>query len=145
MRGAGPAGGWRSRRPVRPPRCTMDSRREPRERDVRIRGDDRSDQTRVSLRGRSLLRAEHAVDGPVGHDELAQHAHVLRRVLGVKPLMVTSTPFLMTPGLKPLRTMPLGVPASKAQRSTFPLASFTSRKNHECGFSDGPGRSSPAR
>src|SRR5678815_3787931 len=49
--------------------------------------------------------------------------------------MVTSTPGLMRSGLNPLRIIPLGVPASKAHRSTLPLGSFTSRKNHECGFS----------
>src|SRR5215471_14268778 len=49
--------------------------------------------------------------------------------------MVTCVPFPIRLALKPLRIMPLGVPASKDHRSTLPLASFTSRKNHECGFS----------
>src|SRR5665213_162535 len=48
--------------------------------------------------------------------------------------MVTSSPALTVPGLKPLRMSELGVLASKLHFSTLPSAE-TSRKNHECGFS----------
>src|SRR5690606_26938463 len=51
-----------------------------------------------------------------------------------KPLIVTTSPCLMTPGEEPVRSIPLGVPASNDQRTSSPLSSSTSRKTHECGF-----------
>jgi hypothetical protein len=44
--------------------------------------------------------------------------------------MVTRSPTLMKPGFRPLRTSEVGVPPSKPHRSTAPVASVASMKNH---------------
>ena len=151
MRGAGPAGfsppAGRLATRRRPPGATGEDDQRPHGSDtIRVMSTSVSRvSVAVSLRAPVPAATRTCRRRPVSQDQLPQHASVLRRVFGVETFDRDLDALLDEPGLKPLRTMPLGVPASKAQRSTLPTRRPSHRgRTTSADSRDGPGRSSPA-